>query len=356
MVLATLAVAATAVHLGATRPPRVARPTAELGRLDTLVAHPAAPAEARARAVRIRAQARVVDLRPSVVRDYRAARDSVVAAVRELEPIVAAADDDALRKRGDVAAALAGVDELVALLDAVPLDAEMRRTLTEARARRNETMGLLASGRWDDARRAATTASDLVDTVRSGVRARIVRYADRREIARWTDWIADAVEESRLSGGTAVVVDKDARRMTVYRGGRPVSVYRVDLGSNPLPTKLRQGDRATPEGRYRIVERKDHGRSRFGQALLLDYPNADDRLRLNRAIVDGIVPAGTSAGGLIEIHGAGGRGEDWTDGCVALADREMAALFDGAPLGTPVVIVGGDGTGPWARVARRIGP
>jgi len=50
--------------------------------------------------------------------------------------------------------------------------------------------------------------------------------------------------------------------------------------------------------------------------------------------------------GIIEIHGGGGRGFDWTDGCVALTDSEMEYVFKIAKVGTPVAIIGSMGSGP----------
>jgi lipoprotein-anchoring transpeptidase ErfK/SrfK len=45
-------------------------------------------------------------------------------------------------------------------------------------------------------------------------------------------------------------------------------------------------------------------------------------------------------GGLIEIHGEGGQGRDWTNGCVALSNRDMDEVFALARVGTRVTIVG----------------
>ena len=57
-------------------------------------------------------------------------------------------------------------------------------------------------------------------------------------------------------------------------------------------------------------------------------------------------------GGLIEIHGEGGRGEDWTRGCVALSNRDMDDLFRRVAVGTPVTIVGAeDSAGRFATLA-----
>jgi len=80
-------------------------------------------------------------------------------------------------------------------------------------------------------------------------------------------------------------------------------------------------------------------------ALLLDYPNAEDRRRFDEARRAGRVARNASLGGLIEIHGEGGRGRDWTKGCVALSNVEIQDLYSRVAVGTPVTIVGGDGNG-----------
>ena len=125
--------------------------------------------------------------------------------------------------------------------------------------------------------------------------------------------------------------------------GVAVRTYDAEVGSNALGVKERQGDRATPEGRYRVVKKKDRGQSRYYRALLLDYPNEDDRRRFAAAQRRGEIPRGARIGGLIEIHGEGGRGQNWTEGCVALSNRDLDDLYPRVSAGTRVTIVGGDG-------------
>ncbi len=142
----------------------------------------------------------------------------------------------------------------------------------------------------------------------------------------------------------AILVLKEKNRLVLLQGGREVRVYPADIGSNALGRKLRAGDGATPEGRYRVVAKKGRGRSQYHKALLLDYPNEDDRRRTAEARRRGAVPAGSTPGRLIEIHGEGGRGTNWTDGCVAVSNADMDELFAKAEVGSRVTIVGGDGT------------
>jgi len=83
-----------------------------------------------------------------------------------------------------------------------------------------------------------------------------------------------------------------------------------------------------------------NGETRFYKALLLDYPNEDDRTRFTQNKKKGVLGTDAEIGGHIEIHGVGGKGADWTDGCIALKNKDMNVVFNLCPVGTKVVIVG----------------
>ena len=164
------------------------------------------------------------------------------------------------------------------------------------------------------------------------------RLADPGRQRLWQSWVDEALGASR--GRPVVVVVKAGRRCHLLRDGAVVASFRADLGRAGLADKLHAGDRATPEGRYRVTEKRDRGATAYYRALMLDYPNEDDRKEYADAVRRGLVPRGRGIGGLIEIHGRGGQGVDWTDGCVAVADADMDRLFAAVEVGTPVVIVG----------------
>jgi murein L,D-transpeptidase YafK len=181
----------------------------------------------------------------------------------------------------------------------------------------------------------------------------VARYADPETIARWRRWIDETVAWSKRTGRVAIVVFKESHRLTVYHRGAPVGTYAVDLGFNWTADKRHEGDGATPEGRYRVVARLGRNASKYYKALLLDYPNAGDRAEFERARRNGDLPAGARIGGLIEIHGGGGQSQDWTEGCVAVANDDMDRVFERASVGTPVTIVGSDEYGAIAAFADR---
>ena len=135
-----------------------------------------------------------------------------------------------------------------------------------------------------------------------------------------------------------VAVDKAARRLLVIHSQARVDTYRVDLGPAWLGTKRQEGDQRTPEGLYTVTKLLEGSRTLYHRALLLDYPTPGDRLLFEAGRKSGDLPADARIGGLIEIHGGGGRGVDWTDGCIALADSDIERLFPAVRPGMRVLV------------------
>lgn len=135
----------------------------------------------------------------------------------------------------------------------------------------------------------------------------------------------------------SVVVEKRAHRLTLYHLGRPIRVYRIALGKNPVGDKVSAGDRRTPEGVFFIDARNPS--SDYHLSLHISYPDEAHRTRAERM--------GVSPGGDIMIHGlprnrhlvgSNHRSNDWTNGCVALTDEEIEEVWTAVPIGTPVLI------------------
>jgi hypothetical protein len=161
-----------------------------------------------------------------------------------------------------------------------------------------------------------------------------------RDFPQWERWVKKTIGDSRRDKNYAVVVDKFARKCYLYNKGVMKHRFNIELGVNWVGDKRLQGDKATPEGLYRITKKIDRPETRYHKALLIDYPNQDDKERFRRAVSSGSLPKSAQIGGLIEIHGNGGRGTDWTDGCIALTNAEMDIIYNLLKVGTPVVIVG----------------
>jgi murein L,D-transpeptidase YafK len=133
-----------------------------------------------------------------------------------------------------------------------------------------------------------------------------------------------------------IVVHKAARAMTLYAGGKAVhQITGIALGDAPVGHKQFEGDEKTPEGRYAIDARNPG--SAYHLSLRISYPDAADTAFA--------AAQGRSPGGEIFIHGqpnalpAGRVPGDWTDGCIAVSNEEMDALWNAVPDGTPIAIL-----------------
>jgi lipoprotein-anchoring transpeptidase ErfK/SrfK len=166
------------------------------------------------------------------------------------------------------------------------------------------------------------------------------RYADESRIAYWQSLAKQTIDWSRIHQSTAIVVSKADRELTLYKSGRKMLSYPVRLGFNGMLEKRFQGDGATPEGRYRVTDKRGQGQTQFYRALDLDYPNAEDRRRFDLAKKSGKIGPAKGIGGLIEIHGADNELLAQTLGCIMLDNPNMAVLYEGVSVGTPVTIVG----------------
>jgi L,D-peptidoglycan transpeptidase YkuD (ErfK/YbiS/YcfS/YnhG family) len=249
--------------------------------------------------------------------------------------------------RADAELAIAHSRRLVdvghAFASVVPLQRIERRRLADSKVSLAEAQVLFREGSYLEAASRARSIQDLVQGVVQACSSKAGRYTDRSLIQKWRTMIDDTIDWSRRSGDAALVVFKAEHKMTLYVGGKAVKTYRTDIGFNNVADKLVAGDGATPEGRYKIIEKK--GSSTYYRALLLNYPNEEDERQLRTAKASGRIARSAGPGGLIEIHGEGGRGDDWTKGCVAISNREMDDLFARVGVGTPVTIVGSDGDG-----------
>lgn len=159
-------------------------------------------------------------------------------------------------------------------------------------------------------------------------------------------WLMTPLPSAVHAGGTVnaaeikaeeVVVDKAQRRLVLLANGSVLRSYRVALGSNPVGHKIRAGDGRTPVGSYVLDWR--NANSRFHRAIHISYPNARDQTRAAGRKVN--------PGGAIMIHGLpNGRGAigrdhikwDWTDGCIAVTNREMDEIWALVPNGTRIHI------------------
>lgn len=134
-----------------------------------------------------------------------------------------------------------------------------------------------------------------------------------------------------------VVVIKSKKTLSLYRGDRKLATYPVVFGARPVGHKQREGDKRTPEGHYLLDFKKPN--SDFYKAIHISYPDDED---VERAKKLGVAP-----GGAIMIHGQRNylgkawfitRKFNWTNGCIALSNPDMEAVWQAVDEGTPIEI------------------
>ncbi len=135
-----------------------------------------------------------------------------------------------------------------------------------------------------------------------------------------------------------IIIEKSERRMDVFAADNHLlKTYAIALGHTPKGVKSREGDGKTPEGHYFITGK--NANSHYYKSLRISYPNIKDQMAASAMHV--------SPGGYIMIHGIGKRlgwlGPfhhliDWTNGCIAITNDEIAEIYMATSVGTPIII------------------
>src|SRR5438067_12797561 len=132
-----------------------------------------------------------------------------------------------------------------------------------------------------------------------------------------------------------ILVEKSARRLTLFCAGRKLKEYRMALGFSPVGPKQSEGDGRTPEGNYTVDFHKSD--SAFHRALHISYPDAADSARA--------AAAGGAPGGDIMIHGLPSRFSavgpahhlrEWKVGCIVDTDSESDEIWGSVCDVTPI--------------------
>jgi L,D-peptidoglycan transpeptidase YkuD (ErfK/YbiS/YcfS/YnhG family) len=219
-----------------------------------------------------------------------------------------------------------------------PISTELRNEITESKLQYQE--GVLAFKNKN-----YTGCKIKLDSAETSINRIFVIYEDKyntylNDHPKWSELVEQTISQSKRNKSYCIIIDKLMRECLLYKDGKPVHKFTVELGVNWMGDKMQQGDKSTPEGMYKVIRKKSNGQTKFYKALLLDYPNKEDKERFAENKKNAVIAASADIGNLIEIHGDGGKGIDWTDGCIALKNTDMDILYKLVPNGTTVTIVG----------------
>lgn len=230
------------------------------------------------------------------------------------------------------------VEHINKLFTSYPLSGEVRSRISRGKLLLKESEIAYDRGQYIEANKKVADSEYLLTFSYQNGLNNLQEYFKSYPV--WKRWIDKTLNDSRQNKSYSIIVDKYSRKCIVYLSGVRKFEYNVELGRNWVGDKKVKGDKATPEGMYRIVKKFGSNRTKYYRALLLNYPNEEDKEEFRKAVSRGSLPSSARIGGLIEIHGNGGKGTDWTEGCIALTDSEMEVIFKIAQEGTPVTIVG----------------
>lgn len=220
----------------------------------------------------------------------------------------------------------------------LPLPADIKGKYTKAKLLFIESRSALNRDDKQSAFKKIKISYELTKKVQAEAESFLSDYF--RMQPQWEKWVKETINWSEKNREYAIVVDKLAHTCTLYKNGYVQKTFVIEMGVNWIGDKVQKGDKTTPEGKYQITRKLEKGGTKYYKALLINYPNEEDKERFSREIKNGNLPPKTHIGNLIEIHGEGGKGIHWTDGCVALLNSEMDVLYRYVKVGTPVTIVG----------------
>jgi len=221
---------------------------------------------------------------------------------------------------------------------AYPLSTEVRNRISMGKMLLKESEIAYKGGHFLEAERKISESRTLLESSYEYADTHLKSYF--RSFPQWRIWVDSTIAISRQNHDYSIIVDKFSRKFFVYLDGERITEFTAELGKNWVGDKRRRGDKATPEGMYKITKKLEGDSTTYYKALMIDYPNEEDTIKFREAIESGSLSPSAKIGDMIEIHGNGGRGADWTAGCIALKDREMDSIFKYIGVGTPVTIVG----------------
>lgn len=168
----------------------------------------------------------------------------------------------------------------------------------------------------------------------------IIESLTMKKSGKWSTWSNEIISYSKDKKSTVLIVEKYIKKCHVYTSGEEVACFNTEFGAGWLKEKNYKGDNATPEGLYYITSKKEFRDQIIYKELFLNFPNEQDRSRLNHNFKHKKITSLNAFNEKVRIHGGGNKHCNWTDGSIALDDSDMSMLFGLVKIGTRVAITG----------------
>lgn len=156
-----------------------------------------------------------------------------------------------------------------------------------------------------------------------------------------------------------ILIKKSKLILELYNDKKKLLAYTISVGKrNDNIKKIIKGDMRTPEGVYKIIDKKIIvNNPKYGSRWIrLNFPNKEDiitgyniglinrgkyKLLLKKYNKYGFIKNKTVLGFGIGIHGTDSQetiGSYETDGCIRMKNNEIENLYDFVDIGTKVII------------------
>ncbi|PIQ34742.1 MAG: hypothetical protein COW63_03130 [Bacteroidetes bacterium CG18_big_fil_WC_8_21_14_2_50_41_14] len=221
----------------------------------------------------------------------------------------------------------------------LPLEKSVFQQFSKARLKCDEAETSYKHGQVHEAVELADEAEILITKASAKGKEKLEAFYDD-----YPDWEKNVILARELSSGGKIVVlvNKLESSCNILKSGKIIETFNAEFGKNWLGGKVRMGDKATPEGVYKVYKKKSGKETKYYKSLLINYPNEDDKSRFTALLKTGRIPKNSRIGNLIEIHGDGGKGVHWTDGCIAVTNDDMDKIYSLCSISTPVIIIGSE--------------
>jgi len=144
---------------------------------------------------------------------------------------------------------------------------------------RGKTRYLEAKIEFDKAgyQEAATLTKKAIEGITAAEKTAHVKLADfYKDYPIWEKNTKLAYSLSK-KGQTVILVDKVDATCIILKGGKEYKSFDAEFGKSWMGNKSFSGDKATPEGVYKVIEKKCRPKTKYYKALLINYLNADDQ-------------------------------------------------------------------------------
>lgn len=145
--------------------------------------------------------------------------------------------------------------------------------------------------------------------------------------------LTEAVDSFKIDKNKiSILIDKSDYMLYVRVNDQILKEYPVVFGKKDNEDKLMQGDKCTPEGKFKMISKYPH--KEWSKFIWINYPNDDSWSKHNAAKHEGRIPENAQIGGEVGIHGVP-KGMDflvdtkfnWTLGCISLKNRDVDELY-----------------------------